>query len=278
VGDRFNGDVYVSGVEHHLTDGMWTTVTELGLPADWPSTGNEDISAPQAAGLLPAIQGIHNAVVLQIAQDPDNDYRILVKIPLISDTGIWARLSNFSATSGAGSFFYPEVGDEVLVGFMNNDPRYPVIMGSVYSQKNKPPYTPDDKNTKKGFITKAGLKLEFDDENKITTVTTPANNSFVLNDKDKTVTVSDMNGNKLVMSASDISISSPKNINISANQQVNIKGNMGVTLQATAGDVKISGMNVKTHADMEASIEGSATASLTGGAQATIKGAMVMIN
>lgn len=277
IGNRFNGDSFISAVRHTFEAGNWTTEVELGIPIDCQNANSTSTS--EAAGLLPAIQGIHNATVQKISEDPDNQYRVQVQIPLISDTGVWARLSNFYASNGVGSFFYPEVGDEVLVGFINNDPRFPVILGSLYSNTNlKPPFEPNEQNSKKGIVTKGGLQLCFDDENKITSILTPQYNNIVLSDKDQSINVSDQNGNTIVMSSSGISIKSAKNIDFEASQNINIKSGTGTNITASGGDVKISGMNVKAIADAEASVKGSATASLTGGAQVKIQGAMVMIN
>lgn len=277
IGDRFSGDSYISAVSHIVEAGNWTTEVELGIPIDCQNTNST--STTEAAGLLPAIQGIHNATVQKISEDPDNQYRVQVQIPLISDTGIWARLSNFYASNRVGSFFYPEVGDEVLVGFINNDPRYPVILGSVYSDTNlRPPFEPDEQNSKKGIVTKSGLKLVFDDENKITSILTPQNNKIILSDQDKSITIADQNSNTIVMSDSGISIKSAKNIDFQADQNINIKSGTGTNISASGGDINLSGLNVKATAEMEASIKGNTTATLSGSAEVTIQGAMVMIN
>ena len=45
------------------------------------------------------------------------------------------------------------------MSFLNNDPRFAVIIGSLYSKKNKPPFTPENKNKDKAIITKNKLKL-----------------------------------------------------------------------------------------------------------------------
>jgi len=53
-----------------------------------------------------------------------------------SDDGIWARISTLDAGKQRGTFFRPEIGDEVIVGFLNDDPRYPVVLGMVNSSAN----------------------------------------------------------------------------------------------------------------------------------------------
>ncbi|WP_420590821.1 phage baseplate assembly protein V [Bacterioplanoides sp.] len=282
TGARFDGDHLISAVTHSIEDGTWTSKVELGLSAEWFTETRRDISAPAASGLLPGIGGLCSAVVKQIHDDPDNGFRIMINLPMFNtdDDGIWARLIQDYASDGAGFFFYPEVGDEVVVGFLNNDPCFPVVLGGVYSGKHKPQsdLTPDEKNSKKAVVTKAGLTLLFNDEDKVVTVKTPGNNSVVLDDKNKKVAIEDQNGNSLVMGDSGITIKSSKNITLQAEQKVSLKGDQGVSQEASGGDVAIKGMNVKQSADAELSLEGSATAKIQGGTELSLKGAMVMIN
>lgn len=281
LGDRFNGDYIIGGVVHDLSQGNWVSEVTLGLSPFW-FTEEPDVMAPPASGLIPGARGLFNGTVKKMYEDPDSQYRILVDVPLIDPKGqgIWARLTNFYSTNGAGAFFMPEVGDEVILGFINEDPRYPIILGSLYSSSIKP-FTgldPNQKNTTKAIVSKSGISVQFDDENKVWTVATPNKNTIIISDKDKKITIQDENQNSIVMSSSGIDLSSQKNINISANQNVSIKGNQGVSIQASGGDVAIKGLNIKENADMQYSAQGGQMAQVSGGMQLTLKGAMVMIN
>ncbi len=282
LGDRFNGDHFVSGVFHDISHGNWVTEASIGLSPIWFSE-EPDIVAPPASGLLPGVRGLFTGTVKKMYEDPDSQYRILVDLPLFDSNGegLWARLANFYATSGAGAFFLPEVGDEVVVGFLNEDPRYPIILGSLYSATKNKPFNgldPNEKNTTKAIVSKSGIVVKFDDENKIFTIDTPNKNTAVFSDKDKQVSIKDQNGNSIVMSESGIEIKSGKDITIEASQNLNLKGNQGVTIASSGGDVTVKGMNVSITADTQLSAKGSATAALEGGSETTIKGAMVMIN
>lgn len=282
LGDRFNGDYLISGVVHELSQGNWVSQVSLGLSPVWV-TEEPGVMAPPASGLLPGARGLFNGTVKKIFDDPDSQYRILVDVPLFdtNGAGIWARLSNFYASSGAGAFFLPEAGDEVILGFLNEDPRCPVILGSMYSNSKMKPFAglnPNDKNALKAIVSKSGIAVTFDDENKIWTVETPSKNSIVISDKDKQITIRDENQNSIVMSSSGIDMSSPKNINISSQQQVSIKGNQGVIIQSVGGDVAATGLNITQIADMQYTAEGRQMAQVSGGMELTLKAAMVMIN
>lgn len=282
LGDRFNGDHFISSVTHDLSEGNWITEISIGLSPLW-FTEEPDVMAPSASGLLPGARGIFNGTVKKIDSDPDSQYRILVTVPLFDSNGegIWARLSNFYSTNGAGVFFLPEVGDEVIIGFLNEDPRYPIILGSVYSSSNLKPYeglTPNEKNSIKAIVSKSKIAIEFDDENVVWTLSTPNKNTIIVSDKDKQITIKDQNDNSVVMSSSGITIKSAKDINIEATQNVNIKGNQGVSIASSGGDVAISGLNIKETAQSQYTAKGNLNAEVQGGAQLVLKGAMVMIN
>jgi Rhs element Vgr protein len=282
LGDRFNGDYLISNVRHDLSDGNWITEVSLGLSPQW-FTEEPDVMAPPAAGLLPGARGLFNGTVKKMYEDPDSQFRILVNVPLFDQNGegIWARLSNFYSTSGAGAFFMPEVGDEVVLGFLNEDPRFPVILGSMYSSTKIKPFNglePNEKNSLKAIVSKSGISVEFDDENKVFTINTPGKNTVILSDKDNQITMEDSNKNKIVMSSSGITISSPKDINIEADQKVNITGKMGIAAKSSGGDVTIDGLNIKETAEMEYAAKGNMTAKVNAGMELTLQATMIMIN
>lgn len=282
LGERFNGDHFVSSVKHSIENGNWFTTVGIGLSPMW-FTEQADVMSPPAAGLLPGVRGVYNATVKKMYEDPDNQYRILIDIPLFDPAGegLWARLANFYSTSGAGAFFLPEIGDEVVIGFLNEDPRYPIILGSLYSStKNKPfsALTPNEKNSIKAIVSKSNIVIEFDDENKVLTINTPGKNTVVLSDKEKQISITDENSNSIVMSSSGITMKSPKNITIEAQQKVNIKGGTGIAIASSGGDVTTQGLNVKTTANMEYSASGGTTAAIKSSAQMSLKSAMIMIN
>lgn len=280
LGDRFNGDYLLSAVVHDISDGNWITEVSIGLSPAWVAE-EADVMAPPASGMLPGVRGLFNATVKKIYGDPDSQYRILVDVPMFdqSGTGIWARLANFYSTSGAGAFFLPEVGDEVVLGFLNEDPRSPVILGSLFSSpKIQPGLTPNEKNSIKAIVSKSKIGIEFDDENKVLTISTPGNNKVVLSDKEKKISIQDENSNSITMSPDGITIKSAKNINLEAGQNVNISGKQGVKVGASGGDLTMSGINIKQQADMQFSAKGAQMAAVEGGMQLTLKGAMIMIN
>jgi len=282
LGDRFSGDHLISGVLHTISDGNWVTDVYMGISPYW-FTEEPDVMAPPAAGLLPGARGLLNGTVKKMYEDPDSQYRILVDVPLFDTNGegIWARLANFYSTNGAGAFFLPEPGDEVILGFINEDPRYPVILGSMYSSSKLKPFTgldPVQKNSLKAIVSRSGISVQFDDENIVYTVNTPAKNTMIISDKDKKITIKDQHSNSIEMSADGITIKSPKDITVEADQTLTLKGKQGVKISSSGGDVEVSGVNIKETAQSQYSAEGSLMAKINSGTELTLKSAMIMIN
>lgn len=282
IGDRFSGNHFVSGIVHDLSNGNWITEAAIGLSPLW-FIEEPDVMSPAASGLLPGARGLFNGTVKKMYEDPDTQFRILVDVPLFDQdgAGIWARLSNFYSTNGAGAFFLPEVGDEVVLGFLNEDPRCPVILGSLYSSSKLQPYTglvPNEKNSIKAIVSKSKIAIEFDDENKVLTIVTPDKNTMIFSDKDKKITIEDEHKNSIVLSADGITIKSPGDINIQADKKINLKGTLGITVQASGGDVTTTGINIKETADSQYSAEGGETAQIQSGMEMMLKSAMIMIN
>ena len=249
---------------------------EFGSPATWLAE-RDDILAPTAAGLVPGIKGLHVGLVVKLDGDPDQEHRVQVSVPTAGVDHVWARLMQFHASNTFGAFFLPEIGDEVVLGWFDDDPAHPVVLGSLYSAKNVPPQPLEAANNIKTIVTRCQASLSFDDENKVITVKTPAGNVVVLSDKDKSITLTDQNGNKVELGSGGVTVDSPKDIKLSAKGSISIDAVGALSLSSKA-DVKLAGLNVNATAQVGLVAKGSATAELSASGQTTVKGAMVMIN
>ena len=279
VGKKFNGDAFVTSVNHVLELGLWKTTAKFGLDNKFIYEKQNFSSAP-AAGQLPAIQGLQIGTVKKLSEDPQSQYRILINLPsaAVNENGVWARVSNFYATSDAGLGFYPEVGDEVVAGFFESDPRYPVVLGSLYNPKNKTPNEAvDENNYIKSLTTKSKLKISFDDEKKVIKIETPAGNIITMSEEDKAVEIKDQNSNSFKMSSDGIALESPKDIKIDSKATITLNAAGKLTLSSKQ-DVTIEGLNIKNTANVGFEAKGNATAEISASGQTTVKGGIVMIN
>lgn len=272
VGARFNGKALLSVVAHELADGNWLTHAEFGLNPEWLT--------PQPPAALPqGVVGLQSGVVRQLEGDPEGEYRVLVNLPTgpAASQGLWARLLQPQASTGFGSFFLPEVGDEVLVGYLSHDPSQPVVLGSLYSNHRKPPYEMEAGNNLKAIVTRSRHKIEFNDADKTLTLTTPARNQLVFSDQDGSVVLQDQNGNSITLTESGITLNSPKDIAMVAQGGISLAATGAISLHAKA-DVKVDGLNIACQAQIGVSAKGNASAELSAAGQTTVRGALVMIN
>lgn len=262
VGDRFNGKVYVSGVSHSISEGNWTVNAEFGINPKWFSESTE-VSSKPAAGLLPNINGLQVGVVSQLQDDPDEEDRILVQIPIINNAeqGIWCRLASLDAGDLRGFVFRPEIGDEVIIGFINDDPNDAVVLGMLHSSTKPAPISGSDDNHEKGLVTRSEMKVLFDDDKKVIEISTPAGKIITLDEDQGNIVIADDNSNTVTIDDSGITLNSPKDINIKA-----------------TGDVNIEGTNVSIAANANFKAEGSAGAEVSTSAVAVLKGSLVQIN
>lgn len=210
VGDRFNGDVYVTGVLHHF-DGSWQTDVQFGWQEDW-FYKKENVTEKPAAGLLPGINGLQIGLVADVNDTEEGgQYRVKVHVPTIAsgNEGIWARVATLDAGAERGVYFRPEANDEVILGFLNDDPREAIILGYLHSKDNKKSPIPETENgLEYGFVTKEKLKLIFDDTNKKMTLSVPAGaakKTIIINDGGA-IELKDENLNSIKMDSSGITI------------------------------------------------------------------------
>lgn len=237
VGDRFNGKALVSGVVHKLDGDGWQTELQLGLSPDWFAR-QPDIADVPAGGLLPPTRGLQIGTVGSLDVDPKSELRVQVKLPsLAGDQGfVWARLASPDAGANRGFAFRPEIGDEVILGFLNDDPRQPVILGALFGTKNLPPKPvekPDGNNNLRAIVSRAGTRIVFDDEKPALTLETTASgsadgayqNRIVLDEDAKTIRITDQHGNAFTMDQNGITLKSAKDLTIdAASGNVVIKG------------------------------------------------------
>lgn len=264
LGNRFNGKAFVTGVMHDIAPGRWFTTLQIGLNPDAFLDRFTDVNEKPAGGLLPAVNGLQIGVVSKIVAEQDEP-NILVKIPITTaqEEGVWARVARLDAGSKRGAIFHPEENDEVILGFVNDDPRQAVILGMLNSSKNAVPdeLKAAEENPVKGFITKGELKLLFDDKKGIITIQTPQG-KVVIDDDQKSITIDDKsNKNSITLSKKGIEIECDKDLTISAR-----------------GNIKIKGKKVEIKASGSLSAEGSGGASLKSNGVTEIKGTTVNIN
>lgn len=99
-------------------------------------------------------------------KDPENLGRVRVQLELHNSDqeSFWARVVTVMSGPDRGAYFLPDNKDEVLVGFIGEDPSHPVVLGGVWNARQLPPdNNGHETNDRKIIRTRAGHELRFDD-------------------------------------------------------------------------------------------------------------------
>jgi uncharacterized protein involved in type VI secretion and phage assembly len=168
--------------------------------------------------------GVYPALVTDIV-DPDGTGRVKVKLPWAQDAGqdryeAWARIATLMAGKERGSFFIPDVDDEVLVAFEDGDPRRPFVLGGLWNGKDAPPERMDGagRNDKKVLKSRNGIVITLDDRSGQETLElkTPGGQTITLKDGPSSIEIKDASGNSLKMEASGVTITAAAKLTIQA--------------------------------------------------------------
>ena len=194
--------------------------------------------------------GVYPALVTDI-KDPDAQGRVKIVLPGIAGQnldedpkrgGYWARLATLMAGNNRGSWFIPDVDDEVLVAFEGGDPSHPYVIGALWNGQDSPPENMDGhgKNLHKTLRSRNGVKITLDDTDggESLKLETPAGQSITLKDDNNSIKIEDSNGNSIEFRANGINLNASNKLTISASQVEITAGGVSVN----AGMAKFSGV------------------------------------
>lgn len=178
------------------------------------------------AGLGGRWYGVYPALVSDIA-DPDGQGRVKITLPWSPDTQgaryeAWARIATLMAGKQRGSWFIPDVNDEVLVAFESGDPRRPYVLGGLWNGSDDPPESMDGagNNYKKVIRSRNGVKCTLDDQDgqEKLILETPGGQKATLKDGPGSIEIVDSNGNSVKLEASGITVTASAKVTVNASQ------------------------------------------------------------
>ena len=179
--------------------------------------------------------GVHPAVVVDVA-DPDGQGRVRIRLPWTPDSGdggyeAWARLATLMAGANRGTWFVPEVDDEVLAVFEGGDPRRPYVIGALWNGQDSPPETMGSRNDVRSIHSRNGVILTFDDTDgqERLQLETPGGQIVTLSDGPGVVTVQDANGNSATLDSGGVTVQCAAKVTVSAS-----------TVEVSAGSVTVN--------------------------------------
>jgi uncharacterized protein involved in type VI secretion and phage assembly len=203
-------------------------------------------SQPQSNRIFGVVVGI-----VTNNQDPDGLGRVKVMFPWLSgeDESHWARIAVLMAGKDRGTYFLPEVNDEVLVAFEHGDVRFPYVLGALWNGVDKPPASNSDgKNNLRLIKSRSGHVIKLNDEGgkeTIEIVDKSAKNSIVIDTAKNSISIT---------SEKDITFSAPK------------------------GAIKLDAGKIVIKSSADSTIEAGASMDVKSGSTMTIKGSTVNIN
>jgi uncharacterized protein involved in type VI secretion and phage assembly len=173
----------------------------------------------------PRLFGVYVGHVIDI-QDPEGLGRVRVTIPSLSEPGhmseTWARLATLFAGIDRGSWFIPDVEDEVLVAFEAGDLRSPFVVGSLWNGSDRPPASanPAGASERKVIRSRTGLQISLVDHKgqAHVVIETPDGQKIVLRDGPGAIEVADSNGNTVKLESSGVTIQASAKVTINASQ------------------------------------------------------------
>ncbi len=294
VGTRFSGSYRVTGVRHVWSqDGLTTHFTVLGRNG---ATLAQAMSAPAPRR---RVDNLMVGIVTNL-NDPDGLGRIKVKFPTLGAASgdiesFWARVTVPFAGAQRGMMFYPEVNDEVLVGFEDGDPAHAVVVGALWGGADKPPLATsalqaDGKVIMHLIKTRAGHEIQIEDKqgSEKIQIKDKIGNFLLLDSANKLVHLKESNGNEVRLDGQGRSVlmKSIGAMTIEAAQALTIKG-MSVAIESTGGalDVKAAtnltlsaNMNADLKANANLNVQANAMLGVKTSAILTIQGSLVKIN
>jgi uncharacterized protein involved in type VI secretion and phage assembly len=168
--------------------------------------------------------GVYPVLVTDV-KDPDGQGRVKVSLPWSPDADgasfeVWARLATLMGGGGRGSWFVPDVDDEVLVGFEGGDPRRPYVLGALWNGSDAPPESMDGAglNDKKVLKSRNGVTITLDDSDgqEKLVLETPGAQKLTLEDGPGAITIEDANGNSARFETSGVTITAAAKLTITA--------------------------------------------------------------
>jgi phage baseplate assembly protein V len=184
-------------------------------------------------------------------QDPENMHRVKVRFPWLSNEveSNWARVAAPMSGNDRGTYFLPEVGDEVLVAFEHGQVDHPFVLGSLWNGKDTPPESnANGENNHRTIKSRSGHVLRFNDKS-----------------GNETIEIIDKTGsNKIVID--------------SANNSITIEAKSDITIKSATGKLTMQANGIEMKSQMGISAEAATNMDLKANAIVTVKGAMIRLN
>ena len=183
--------------------------------------------------------GMHLGEVVSV-KDPTHLGQVQVRMYSFDgladqDGPIWARVAVPYAGANRGCFMVPDVGDEVLISFIGQDPNHPVVVGGLWNGAAGPPETlggSGDRVDRWTFVGKAGTRIAIVEENPgeaTISLSTPGQVSVVMTQAAGGSVQVQAAGTTITVDTQGVSVKTGATVKVTAS-----------TVDVTAGSVKVN--------------------------------------
>ena len=309
-GLQLGGSVHIEGSnvygQQDETFGDFTVVA-ISHYCDGQGNYSNDFVAIPATNKMPPLADYEEAhceaqsAVVTDNHDAGGLGRIRVRFHWMDDDekSPWLRITGTHGGSGKGSFFIPEVGEEVVVGFEDDSPAKPFVIGTVYNGSAKTDFS-NEQNDVKAIQTRSGNLIVMNDKDgsvhvadakgndmlidgsgnvKITaseTIVLTCGDAKIEMKKDGTINI---NGKQITTKATDKAMMASGQASFTADGQKNEADMTGMKANVSgSSEVNVKGLKTSVSGDTEVDINGNAKVSIGSSAMVAVKGAIITLN
>lgn len=291
---KLRPDVAIS-IEHagKPFDGKYTLTTvrhryepTTGYTTAFAVTGRQERSLYGLTGAGGKERTGGGVVIAQVSDvnDPEHQGRVKLTFPWMSDDYVsdWARTVQSGAGKDRGAMVVPEVGDEVLVAFEQQDPSRPYVIGGLFNGIDKPKSggipvvdTGSGAINRRSFISRNGHRVDIlDDTGKTEGIDVQTGDgklrialdavaTKITVHSDGTVQIDGKNGVVIESSSGNLELKG-RQIKMTAQQGVSVTGGTGLLELKTTGPVTVDGTTVKVAATASAQFQATGPNVITG--------------
>ncbi len=225
--------------------------------------------------------------------------RVCVQIPMRdreANVLQWARIAAPSAGKKWGTFFLPEIGDQVLLAFEEGNIDKPYIIGCVQGDSGSfLSKVADEDNQYKCIATKNGNRILFEDnkegegdKDKITIETAKGGCQILMDNEKQALTLIDKQRKNLIemkLESGEIRIKAENRMTIEVGDiKISLNGDSGkisincnkLTLSASEG-IQMESDNMVNLKGGNTIVEGSSSLKMTSGSAAVLEGSLIKI-
>lgn len=264
LGDpRISAGVAVSIAETGRFDGQYTVTSSRhifgreGYKTEFMISGEHDrsihgLTVEGTGNGYNRFDNVYPALVTNVSDD-DALGRVKLKFPWLGDDfeSNWARVMQIGAGPDRGLLWFPEVGDEVLVAFINGDPMYPVVIGGLWNGTDTPPFEgfddPGDGGVDtRGLRTRIGHEFVFQDKSGEESISLKTANGelSILLDQANSKIVLECSGDVEIKSQGGTTFKADGDFALEASGQGKISAQGGLKIES-GGQVEVSGAMIK---------------------------------